>query len=70
MDALLRSRLRELEDENRRLKKMYADERLQAEIIQEAMAKSGEAIAATRDGAVSGSLRSVQYHVGMPGFQV
>jgi putative transposase len=35
----LLSRLRELEDENRRLKKMYADERLKAEIIQEAMAK-------------------------------
>ena len=39
MDASLLSRLRELEDENRRLKKMYADERLKAEIIQEAMAK-------------------------------
>ena len=31
--------LRELEEENRRLKKMYAEERLKAEIIQEAMAK-------------------------------
>lgn len=39
MDASLLSRLRELEDENRRLKKLYADERLKAEIIQEAMAK-------------------------------
>lgn len=39
MDASLMSRLRELEDENRRLKKMYAEERLKAEIIQEAMAK-------------------------------
>lgn len=39
MDASLLSRLRELENENRRLKKMYADERLKAEIIQEAMAK-------------------------------
>ena len=39
MDASLLSRLRELEDENRRLKKMYADERLKAEIIQDAMAK-------------------------------
>lgn len=32
------TRLRELEEENRRLKKMYAKERLKAEIIQEAMA--------------------------------
>ena len=31
--------LKELEEENRRLKKMYAEERLKAEIIQEAMAK-------------------------------
>jgi putative transposase len=28
---------RELEEENRRLKKMYAEERLKAEIIQEAL---------------------------------
>ena len=39
MDASLMARLRELEDENRRLKKMYAEESLKAEIIQEAMAK-------------------------------
>jgi len=39
MDASLMARLRELEIENARLKKMYAEERLKAEIIQEAMAK-------------------------------
>ena len=39
MDASMMTRLKELEDENRRLKKMYAEERLKAEIIQEAMAK-------------------------------
>lgn len=39
MDASLMARLRELEEENRRLKKMYAEERLKTEIIQEAMAK-------------------------------
>lgn len=39
MDASLISRMKELEEENRRLKKMYAEERLKAEIIQEAMAK-------------------------------
>ena len=33
------ARMKELEDENRRLKKMYAEERLKFEIIQEAMAK-------------------------------
>ena len=39
MDVSLMARLKELEDENRRLKKMYAEERLKAEIITEAMAK-------------------------------
>jgi putative transposase len=39
MDASLMTRMKELEDENRRLKKMYAEERLKSEIIQEAMAK-------------------------------
>ena len=31
-------RMEELEDENRRLKKMYADERLKAEMVGEALA--------------------------------
>jgi len=39
MDASKISRLKELEEENRRLKRMYAEERLKSEIIQEAMAK-------------------------------
>lgn len=39
MDASLMTRMKELEDENRRLKKMYAEERLKAEVIHEAMAK-------------------------------
>lgn len=50
MDASMMTRLKELEDENLRLKKMYAEERLKAEIIQEAMAKSGDAIASKADG--------------------
>jgi len=39
MDASMIARMKELEAENRRLKRMYAEERLKAEIIQEAMAK-------------------------------
>lgn len=39
MDASLMARMKELEDENRRLKKMYADERLKAEIVAEALTK-------------------------------
>jgi len=37
MDASMVKRLKELEDENRRLKKMYAEERLKAELRQEAL---------------------------------
>lgn len=39
MDASLMKKLKELEEENRRLKKMYAEERLKAEIVQEALEK-------------------------------
>lgn len=37
MDASLMKRLKELESENARLKKMYAEERLKAELRQEAL---------------------------------
>ena len=39
MDASLMTRMKELEDENRRLKKMYAEEKLKAEIVKEALEK-------------------------------
>jgi putative transposase len=39
MDASLMARMKELEQENARLKKMYADARLRAEVVQEALAK-------------------------------
>ena len=37
MDASLMKRMKELEDENRRLKKMYAEEKLKSEIRKEAL---------------------------------
>ena len=43
-DASLMARLKELETENRRLKKMYAEERLTAEIVTEVLEKNGKAI--------------------------
>lgn len=39
MDASMMTRLKELEEENRRLKKMYAEERLKADILKEAIEK-------------------------------
>ena len=37
MDASMIKRMKELEDENRRLKKMYAEERIKSEIRKEAL---------------------------------
>jgi len=39
MDTSMMARMKELELENARLKKMYAEERLKAEILKDAMAK-------------------------------
>jgi putative transposase len=39
MDVSMIARLKELEAENSRLKKMYAEERLKAEILNEALTK-------------------------------
>ena len=39
MDVSMMARMKELEIENVRLKKMYAEERLKAEILQEALVK-------------------------------
>jgi putative transposase len=39
MDTSMMTRMKELEIENARLKKMYAEERLKAEILNEALTK-------------------------------
>ena len=39
MDVSMMARMKELEEENRRLKKMYVEEKLKAEIVAEALAK-------------------------------
>ena len=39
MDVSMMARMKELEEENRRLKKMYAEERLKAEVLNEAITK-------------------------------
>ena len=65
MDAGLMSRMKELEAENARLKKMYAEERLKAEILKEAIEKSGEAISSARDGTTCGQGVCKQYSSGL-----
>lgn len=39
MDTSLMARMKELEEENRRLKKMYIEEKIKAEVVAEALAK-------------------------------
>ena len=39
MDASMMSQMKALEDENRRLKKMYADAQLSADLLKEALSK-------------------------------
>lgn len=39
MDTSMMARMKELEEENRRLKRMYAEKRMKAEIVAEALAK-------------------------------
>lgn len=39
MDTSMMSKLKELEEENRRLRRMYVEEKLKAEIAAEALAK-------------------------------
>ena len=39
MDTSLMARMKELEEENRRLKKMYIEEKIKADIVAEALAK-------------------------------
>jgi len=67
MDASMRARLKELEEENRRLKKMYAEERLKAEIVAEALKKSGIAISTTRNGAMGSARQGCQHSSRIPG---
>lgn len=50
MDVPMMSRMKELEAENARLRKMYVEEKLKAELRAEALEKSGEAISPPRDG--------------------
>ena len=67
MDASLMARMKELEDENRRLKKMYAEERLKAEIVAEALTKNGSAISAAGDGAMDRGPAFSHHRTGLSG---
>ncbi len=44
MDASLMARMKELDEENKRLKRMYAEKSMQNDLLKEALGKSGEAV--------------------------
>ena len=67
MDASLMARMKELDEENKRLKKMYAEKSMQNDLLKEALGKSGEAVSKTRDGRMGGSLPFRQHRSGLPG---
>ena len=50
MDASLISQMKAMEDENCRLKRMYADLSMQADLLKEALGENDTAISAPRDG--------------------
>lgn len=53
MDASAMKRLKELEEGNARLKKMYAEEKLKAEIVSETLEKNCSVICLRQDGETS-----------------
>jgi putative transposase len=61
MYVSLMKQMKELENENRRLKRMYAEERIKAEIRKEALEGKLKGISATRDGERRG--KSVRLNV-------
>jgi len=61
MEVPMVARMKDLEEENRRLKKMYAKAQLSTDLLKEALAKNGEAISAARDGPISGGRRSHEH---------
>lgn len=50
MDASMMKRLKELKDENRRLKKIYAEERPKQRFVRKPLRESYNAISTSRDG--------------------
>ena len=67
MDVSLIAKMKDLENENRRLKKMYVDAQMRALIGEEAPAKNNPAASATRDGQGSSSAARCCHQSGLQG---
>jgi len=67
MDASLMSQMKAMEDENRRLKRMYADLSMQADLLKELLEKSDWAISTPRDGPKCCVATWGKHRLGLPG---
>jgi putative transposase len=67
MDASLIAEMKNMAEQNRRLKKMYAEMSMQNDLLKEALGKSAEAISKARDGHECGPTARGQYRAGLPG---
>ena len=66
MDASMISQMKGIEDENRRLKKMFAELSMQNELLKEALGKNSAAISTPRDGRGCGGGTWGQHCAGLP----
>ena len=67
MDVSLIAKMKELEDENRRLKKMYVDAQMRALIVDEALAKKQAGLSTKRDGQGRSSATRCGHQSGLHG---
>jgi putative transposase len=66
MDVSMVSEMKGLEEENRRLKKIFAELSMQNEVLKEALGKNSPAIPAPGDGRDSGGATRDQHCFGLP----
>ena len=66
MDASLIAEMKDMAEQNRRLKRMYAEMSMQNDLLKEALGKSVKAVSSTRDGNECGCTGRGQYCAGLP----
>lgn len=66
MDASMVSQMKAIEDENRRLKKMFAELSMQNELLKEALGGNSAAISTPRDGRGGGGEARGEHRAGLP----
>ena len=66
MDASLISEMKDMAEENRRLKRMYAEMSMQNDLLKEALGKKAEAVSKAGDGHEFGRAARCQHRTGLP----